>query len=340
MIALHSSFITRKDMDTVLGCLVTDSIGPGDYTEKLIKNGREIFEYDAAIALRSPYIALQLAIAQLGLPMPAKIGLSALAPMYQRMAIEALGHNPLYYDHDPGNGQILFGNDFKTYDAVVLFAPFGILPTRAETESLGIPSIEDLSQALGAQREGAKAGSFGNLCLYAMEQGSLIPAGGGALLFASGKKLAPIVRNISERLPLEIAMTDYNAALGLAKLRVFSDILDRRSVIEEAFRLETTNTRHAFLGQPGEGTTGRVGFPILLDSSMKDAIIHAKKNGVETAPAFEGSIVSGTYAAYDFPETHCKGAQSLARRCIQFPLHEKISSKDVGLIKKVIATLP
>jgi dTDP-4-amino-4,6-dideoxygalactose transaminase len=175
-----------------------------------------------------------------------------------------------------------------------------------------------------------------------MEQGSLIPAGGGSLLFASGKKLAPIVRNISERLPLEIAMTDYNAALGLAKLREFSDILERRSAIEEAFRLETANTRHAFLGQVGEGTTGRVGFPILLDSSMKDAIIHAKKNGVETAPAFEGSIISGFDADSDCnsPENHCKGAQSLSRRCIQFPLHEKISSKDVGLIKKVIATLP
>ncbi|TXT42153.1 MAG: DegT/DnrJ/EryC1/StrS aminotransferase [Spirochaetes bacterium] len=243
MIALHSSFITRKDMDTVLSCLVTDLIGPGDFTEKLIKNGREIFEYDAAIALRSPYLALQLAVTQLGLSMPAIIGLSALAPMYQRLAIEALGHKAIFYDHNANTGEILFGEDFKTYNAIVLFAPFGILPTRQHTDSLGIPCIEDVSQALGAQRGGVKAGSFGNLCIYAMEQGALIPAGGGALLYASGKKLAPIVRNISESLPLEIAMTDYNAALGLAKLRDFSDILERRSTIEDAFRLETANTR-------------------------------------------------------------------------------------------------
>ncbi|HWP69198.1 MAG TPA: DegT/DnrJ/EryC1/StrS aminotransferase family protein, partial [Rectinemataceae bacterium] len=69
---------------------------------------------------------------------------------------------------------------------------------------------------------------------------------------------------------------------------------------------------------------------------MKDVIIHAKKNGVEAAPAFEQSIISRE----GFPENECLGARSLAMRCILFPLHEKIGSKDAHTIAKVLATLP
>lgn len=336
MIALHASFITRKDMDTVLGCLVTDSIGPGEYTEKLIKNGKDIFKYDAAVALRSPYTALQLAVAQLGLSTHARIGISALAPMYHSMAIEALGHEAVFYDHDPEYGNISDDSNLKACDAAVLFSPFGIPVNVAFAQALGIPTIEDITHSLGSLGQEAENGCIGSLGIYAMEQGALVTAGGGALLFASSRKTSPIVRNLAERISPETAMTDYNAALGLAKIRDFPDILERRRALAEMFRGETARTRHKVLGGMEEFARGLTGFPILLESSMKDAVIHAKRNGVETAPAFESSIVSQD----GFPENQCKGAKSLALRCLQFPLHEKISAKDANLIKKVIATLP
>lgn len=337
MIPLYCSFIRRKDMDTVLGCLVTDSVGPGEYGEKFLKNAKEAFGYEASIALRSPYLALLLALRQLGLREGAKIALSPLAPLYHLSAARELGLSPFFMDYDAQSGlPDLSGLKEAGCAAVLLFEAFGMLPAKEELDALGLPLVEDMSQALGAFRDEARAGALGNLVLYSLEQGSPVTAGGGALLFASTKRDAPIVRSIGESLLKELALTDYNAALGFAQLKDLSSSLQKRRDLEEVFRAELARSRHKTFRQPQEGQGGCYAFPVALETGMRDAIVYAKKNGIEAAPAFEQSIV----AAEDFPAGECPGARSLAARCLFFPLHEKISAKDADVIGKVLATLP
>ncbi len=337
MIPLYCSFIRRKDMDTVLSCLVTDSIGPGEYTEKFLKNARETFGYEAALALRSPYQALTLALKKIGLDSGAKIGLSPLAPLFHLSAVEDMGCIPVFIDHDPETCLPLLHNaKEKGCSALILFEAFGMLPEKESVQALELPVIEDMSQALGAFRAESRAGTFGNFTLYGLEQGSPVTAGGGALLFSSARRDAPIIRNIAETLLREIALTDYNAALGLAQLRTLGNSLQRRRDLEGRFQMELSRTRHSTFRQAEEGQGGSFTFPVLLETSMKDVIVHAKRNGVEAAPAFDQSII----AKDDFPAGECPGSRLLALRCILFPLHEKIAAKDANIIAKVLATLP
>jgi len=324
-------------MDTVLSCLVTDSVGTGEYTEKFLKNAKEVFGYEAAVALRSPYLALAVAMKKFSLPAGTKVGLSPLAPLYHMMVIEELGLRPVFIDHDP----LTCMPDLNSVvergcSALILFEPFGMLPKKAEIESLGISVIEDMSQSLGASRVETKAGSIGNFAIYGLEQGSPVTAGGGVLLFAASKRDSPVVKGIEETLPKEMVLTDYNAALGLAQLRDLPNTLAKRKELEAAFQMELARTRHRTFKQEDEGEGGHYTFPIILESGMKDVIIHAKKNGVEAAPAFDESIIGRD----GFPENECPGARALALRCILFPLHEKIGSKDAHTISKVLATLP
>ena len=324
-------------MDTVLGCLVTDSVGPGEYTEKFLKSAREVFSFDGAAALRSPYLALLAALKKFSLPAGAKVGISPLAPFYHLIVLGELGFEPVFMDHDPQTClPDLDSIAAKGCSAIVLFEPFGMLPKKEEVERLGISVVEDMSQSLGATRGEARAGSIGNFSIYGLEQGSPVTAGGGALLFASSRRDSAILKNAAETLPREIVLTDYNAALGLAQLRDLPNTLLKRKELEAAFQMELAKTRHRTFRQEDEGEGGRYAFPVVLASGMKDAIIHAKKNGVEAAPAFEQSILAGE----GFPENECPGARSLALRCVLFPLHEKIGSKDAHTIQKMLATLP
>lgn len=324
-------------MDTVLGCLVTDSIGPGEYTEKFVKNAKEVFGYEAAVALRSPYFALAIALRRFGLPAGAKIALSPLAPLYQLNVVEDMGFEPCFIDHDPVSGlpdlQAVRTNACST---IVLFETFGILPEKSVVDGIGLPVIEDMSQSLGAFRGETKAGAIGNFSIYSLEQGSPVTSGGGALLFAPTRRDAPVIRGIADTLPKEVALTDYNAALGLAQLRDLHNTLARRKELEESFQQELARTKHRTFKQENQGQGGLYAFPVVLQSGMKDVIIHAKRNGVEAAPAFDESIISRE----DFPANECPGARSLSMRCILFPLHEKISAKDAGILAKVLATLP
>lgn len=324
-------------MDTVLNCLVTDSVGPGEYAEKFLKNARETFGFEAAVALRSPYLALLLALRKLGLPPGAKVGLSPLAPLYHLNAVEDSDYSPIFIDHDLHTcAPELATLGQSGCSAFILFDVFGMLPDKKELEKTALPVIEDMTQALGAYRGGTRAGSFGSFTVYGLENSSLVTTGGGALLFASSRRDAPVIRNIAETTPAELLLTDYNAALGLAQLKELDSALQKRKELEEAFRIELARTRHKTFKQEDEGECGHYAFPIALESGMKDVIIHAKRNGIESAPAFEQSII----AAENFPGDECPGAHALAARSILFPLHQKIGGKDAQIIGKVIATLP
>jgi len=338
MIPLHSSFIRRKDMDGVLNCLVTDSIGSGEFTEKFIKSAKEIFEYDSAIAFRSPYFALVQAITLLGLGTGTKIAISPLAPLYHLIAVQSLGMIPVLIDHDKETCLPLFSSiKDKACSCLILYEAFGMMPLGEEIKALEIPVIEDMTQSLGAERLGKKAGSIGNLAIYGLEEGSLVTAGGGALLFAANKKDAFPLRNASETLLPEMGITDYNAALGISQLKGLNATLEKRKALEGVFQMELARTRHKTFKQADEGQGGMVGFPIVLETSMKEAVFHARKNGVEAAPAFERSIVSMEGFEQNM---NCPGCRILLNRCILFPLHEKIGTEDSMILKRIIASLP
>ena len=54
-------------MDTVLNCLVTDSVGPGEYLDRFQKSAREALGFEFGFAVRSPLVALGLALDSLAL---------------------------------------------------------------------------------------------------------------------------------------------------------------------------------------------------------------------------------------------------------------------------------
>lgn len=324
-------------MDSVLNCMVSDSVGLGDYSEKFLKSAKELFDFDAGIALRSPYFALTEILKRLGLPEKSKIAVSPLAPYYQKQAIEDTGFIPAYIDHKLENCSMNVSEIYeKACAALVLHEPFGMLPEPDQLKEIQIPIIEDISQSFGAFRNELQAGKIGDFCIFSLEEASIVTAGGGALLFTSKKKNTPIIRAIAETCVEEKRLTDFNAALGYTKLREAHSAFQKRSELEKSFQMELARTRHKTFKYIDEGESGKFAFPILLETGMKDAIIHAKKNGVETAPAFEKSIV----ALENFPTETCPTAHTLLIRTLLLPLHQKISQKDAQTIAKVIATMP
>ena len=100
-IPVFRTYIRRKDMDTVLNCLVTDSVGPGEYLDRFQKSARESFGFDFGFALRSPLAALGLALDSLALSEGDAVALPALAPAYYAEVLQARGMRPVFVDAAP-----------------------------------------------------------------------------------------------------------------------------------------------------------------------------------------------------------------------------------------------
>jgi perosamine synthetase len=338
-IPVFCSYIRRKDMDTVLNCLVTDSVGPGEYLDRFQKSARESIGFDFGFAVRSPVTALEAAFNALGLVEGDVVAVSALAPAYCALALSGRRLVAAYVDVDPDSAAMDLPSIEKLEPrpkAVLLSETLGVLPDPEAARGLGLLVIEDVSQSLGAYSGEVKAGSIGQLAILGLEHGGLVTAGGGALVFAHGRREGTVLRNLAETVAPELRMTDYNAALGLAQFRDLEASIARRRELASLFGQSLARTRHRLLSQGGEGEPGYWAFPVVLDSGMKDVRAYAKKKEVETEPAFEGSIVGKGL----LPEGACPHARSLLMRCLLFPLHQRIGASGAQKISKVLATLP
>lgn len=339
-IPVFRSYIRRKDMDTVLNCLVTDSVGPGEYLDRFQKSAREILGYDFGFALRSPLDALVAAFDALGLVEGDVVAVPALAPAYYAQALRERRLVPSFIDADPDSGSpdlASLQSAEPRPKAFVLFEGLGVMPSDLETlAGLGLQVVEDISQSLGAYVGETKAGSLGQLSILGLEHGGLMTAGGGGLLFAQGRREGSVLRNAAEAVPPERRMTDYNAALGFAQLKDLASAIEKRRELASIFAQSLARTRHKLLTQGGEGEPGYFSFPVVLDSGMKDVRAYAKKKEVDTEPAFEGSLLGRGLV----PEGSCPRARSLLMRCLLFPLHQRIGAAGAQKISKVLATLP
>jgi perosamine synthetase len=338
-IPVFRSYIRRKDMDTVLNCLVTDSVGPGEYLDRFQKLAKEALGYDYGFAVRSPAIGLGLALDALGLTEGDPVALPALAPAYYAEVFASRRLESVFVDALPDTAEpdIASLEKLETKPkAFVLHDALGILPDPEAVAALGIPVIEDMSTSLGAYRGSSRSGSLGAVSILGLEPDSIVTAGGGALVLAFGRREGTVLRNLAESIVPEIRMTDYNAALGLAQLRDMESAIAKRRELAELFSQSVARTRHHLLTQGGDGEAGFWALPVSIASSVKDVQAYAKKKDVDAALAFEGSLVAKGLV----PDTSCPNARSMALRCLLFPLHQRIGAQSAQKISKVLATLP
>lgn len=361
---VFSSYIRRKDMNSVLDCMVTDSVGPGSAYQRFTALAKESFSCEAAAALRSPIQALTLALEFLGLEPGSGIIVSAFSPLWYDHAIRSAGFQTLVADVLPSSSDMdgasisaLMGLGAR---AIVASSWLGLLPDFDRLLSYGLPVIEDASHSLTAFGPTRRAGSNGIFTILSLESGGMITAGEGALLWANGKREAQVLRNRAEALPRELLMSDFNASLGLAQLKDLEKLRAKRKEFYALFQRSLLQSRHSLLVQdrppvqaPAEGQSPSEGdarpdgstdpgepsyfaFPVLLRTGAKEVRAYAKKKDIETMGAFEGTLIESGC----LPEDACPQARALSLRTILFPLHPSLNAEAVKRIVKVLATLP
>ena len=157
-IEVYSPTIRRKEMDAVLTAMVEDKIGPGEQAKFLIQTAREKLRFDYCLALRSPAIALYLALKSLNLQQGQGVMVSALSPLYYKRVIEDLGLVPLYCDvlssascmgRETVEKALASRPEGLDVRCIVLHHTLGYLSDAAAIAELGFPVIEDCSQCYG-----------------------------------------------------------------------------------------------------------------------------------------------------------------------------------------------
>ena len=360
-IEVYSPTIRRKEMDAVLTTMVEDRIGPGEHTQFLIHTAKEILKFDYCLALRSPVFALQLALQALlaksveetqavdqdisagegktGTAKGRGVIISALSPLYYERVIRGLGLFPLYCD--TADDSPLMAEEKITpllaAKPLCIIFPYtlGYLPEAEMLAGLGIPVIEDCSQSSGTMLGEKPAGSFGTLAILGLEEKDMITAGGGALLFASSRRDAAILRALGE-LPPEYLLPDLNAAMAAVQFREGAKNIARRRELAQAYVQASLQNRHKRFRETEGMEYNNYAFSLVLESGVKDVKSYAKRKEIVIEEAFDATL-AGSGA---IPSAQCPCASSLALRTVLFPIYPRLGAQAADRVAKLIMTLP
>jgi dTDP-4-amino-4,6-dideoxygalactose transaminase len=327
-IEVYSPTIRRKEMDAVLTAMVEDKIGPGEQSRLLIQIAKDRLRFDYCLALRSPAIALYLALKALNLEDGQGVLISALSPRYYHRVIEDLRLRPVYCDvrgDVPLMGrktveEAIAGKDPEIeIRCIVLHHTLGFVPDTASMAELGIPIIDDRSQSYGAgflEEAGKSAGSAesgpqgeasvrplretgsgglpaglsGVFTILGLEERDMLTSGGGALLYAVNRRDGSALRNYGD-LPPEYSLPDMNAAMAVIQFRESARNLEKRLEIARIYNQSALRTRHRRFVQGDEGQYNNYAFPLVLETGLKDVKAYARKKEILVESAFENTLI-------------------------------------------------
>jgi dTDP-4-amino-4,6-dideoxygalactose transaminase len=357
-IDVYSPTVRRKEMEAVLTALVEGRIGPGEHAQGLVQTAKERLHFDYSLALRSPAVALSLALRSLNLETGQGVIISALSPRYYKQVIEDLFLVPVYADVMPSSASI----GPETIEAarsrpalvaarcVVLHHTLGYVPDMAAILGLGLPVIEDRScsyGALSAERPlGAAAAAEvktppeapyrpGALTILGLEEKDILTAGGGALLYAMNRRDAAVLRNYAD-LPREYGLPDMNAAMAVVQFREASKNLEKRREIAGIYAQASVRTRHKRFVQNDIFEYNNYAFSLILETGMKDVKAYAKRKDITVESALEDTLMGAGLV----PPELCPEAYSLSLRTAVFPLYPRLSGPEIEKVSKLILTLP
>ena len=146
-------------------------------------------------------VAIILALRALGVDSGDEVIVPSLTYAATASSVVHVGANPVFCDVDTNSWQITADEISKAFTdktkAVIVPHTYGVsadmAQIRALTDELGIFLIEDCAESFGAEFEGQKVGTFGDVATFSFFPNKLLTSGEGGLVIAKSEKTS---RNI------------------------------------------------------------------------------------------------------------------------------------------------
>ncbi|GAB6089890.1 DegT/DnrJ/EryC1/StrS family aminotransferase [Spirochaeta dissipatitropha] len=357
-IPLFRPAINRKDMQAVLETMVDDTLGPGQISEQFVLALLDFFDLEGGLAFREFRRTIEVLYTALSLKENEGILLSPLLPRAYAEVLLSSGIPFGWVDVDPKNGTVnpeslesALAMD-RDFTPVVLICDtcLGYVPQIEQLSSLIPGLVLDISRGAGSRLGDELAGAQADFLVLSLEEEDMLTTGGGAAVLGKGRKQASALNQASSTLLREVYLSDLNAALGVTQLKELPNRLQRRQEIAEILHRAVQQSRHRLLVQSGDAEQVYFGLPLIVETGRKEVEAYAKKKGVETRPAFEGSIID----AYGIEESEepeelqqilcpvaaVPNAAGLWRRCLLFPLYPSLPRPQIQELSKILVSLP
>jgi perosamine synthetase len=346
-IPIMEPYLQGNELAYVTDCIRTNWLSSqGKYVSEFEARFSDICGGAHALTVCNGTAALHLALMSLGIGPGDEVIVPDITFAATANAVIHAGAVPVFVDVSP----VYWGIDPALIEAAITSRTKAILPVHlyghpcdmdsileiARNHSLKV--IEDCAQALGATYKQKPVGSMGDAGCFSFFGNKIITTGeGGMVVFKdpAAHDRATIIRDHGmsrekkywhEVVGFNYRMANIQAAIGLAQLERFDEIVIKKRGLEKAY-IEGLSGFAGIVMPPSEKWAASICwlFTVLIDIDTygdRDSLIHKfRLNGIDTRPVF--------YPLHQLPVFK----PYLRAEC--FPVADKISSRGINLPSSV-----
>jgi perosamine synthetase len=255
-------WIADEDLRAVEEVLQSGMIAHGHLVQTFEQAVAAQLTVCGALACTSGTAALGLALKVLGIGAGDEVILPTYVCWSVLAAVTATGATPRFCDvNEQGVITVQTVSEQLTprSRAIVAVHIFGHPCDIGSLGDLGLPVIEDACQAFGLEVGSVPAGALGTFGILSFHATKCITTGEGGLLVSGDPALIKRARTLVESANQSnaagfAAMSDLQAALGMAQLTRYSSFLKRRRQIFDAYHQAACGLTDVNLGYWGEPT--------------------------------------------------------------------------------------
>jgi perosamine synthetase len=223
------------------------------------------------------------------------------------------------------------------------------------SERHGLLVIEDACEALGAEYRGRKAGSMGQVGVFAFYPNKQITTGEGGMVVTADPVLAGRIRALRNQgryetddwfqhseLGYNYRISEINCALGLAQMTRLKEILGKREAVASAYDLKLQ--AYADLILPAlRSPAGRISWFVYVvrvrSADRRDGIIKGlAAAGIASGRYFAPIHLQPSYAAWR-TSSHLEVTEAEASRTLALPFFNQIEASAIDEICHTLGRL-
>jgi len=349
MIPIAKPLMGEEEKRAVVQVLESGMLASGPKVEKFEKMFAEYVGVKYAVATTSGTAALHLALLSLGIGKGDEVIVPSFSFIATANSVLFCNAKPVFCDVKPDSFNIdvdkiesLISDKTKAIIPVHLYGqPADMKPILEIAEKHGLYVIGDAAQAHGAEYNGKKIGSFGDVECFSFYPTKNMTTGEGGMLTTDDEEIAEVARSLRnhgrerakggyehKRLGYNYRMTDIAAAIGIEQLkklekfnearrknaRFFDKELDGVEGIEVPYVME--NVKHVY-------------HQYTLKCNDREKIMEGLKRKDIGYGIYYPKPLHFYKHLNEFSHNDLKTSERLAKEVLSIPVHPNLSEKDL-----------
>ena len=333
--------VTDRAKELINQAIESNWLTRGKFVEEFEQKFADIFGVKYAVAVSSGTDADAISCAMLydfGAQRGDEVIVPALTFVATANAVLQAGLNPVFVDVDR---YTLNMDPTKIEDAItdrtraimpvhLMGKPAAMDEMNAIAKKYELMVIEDAAEAHGAEYNGQKIGSIGDVAAFSLYAAHIVTTIEGGIAITNNEKIAQAMRSLRnhglvgkfqfQRIGFSAKMNELEAAVGLGNIEIFDQILSKRreNLLYLLERFKKFDEYFITLNEESHEKIGPHAFSIILKENCKftkdEFVKYIEENGVDSRNLF-----------YSIP-TQCDSYAYLGKKIGDFPEAEYCSN--------------